>query len=429
MSALLFGAWPSQAASTGKLYSVTVSPPTVAAGVRTSFSAVIANPATQQQQVGSVNLTAPSGFKVVSASVPGPATASVSGSTVRLRDLSLDPGNTVTVSVVADAPCATQTSPWTVLAKQANDFNGPPGNTLTLDSAASSLTSSVTGACALRFFKQPANARVGQTVTSTAYTPSGPPVSVEVVDGGGARVTSSTAPISIALSGTGAGPLSGTTPVSAVSGLATFSNIAVGSPGSYVLVASSPGLTSVSSSVFRVDTVAVSCVEDVSCAGSATTSTTKLTVTADPLAGLPDAGFLTISFNVGFTLDCAGYEEFAPADTALINMSADRTKTEASTIAKKQMNLVPNNGASFLQTCLGSPEPFVTRPATPPLQVLPAAYDWDGNGSLDSVYVGLLPDCGPALAPCVSVRKKTGAGDGYIETRLPAGLGDPFRTH
>jgi hypothetical protein len=40
--------------------------------------------------------------------------------------------------------------------------------------------------------------------------------------------------------------------------------------------------------------------------------------------------------------------------------------------------------------------------------------------------VGLLPDCGKdSPGPCVTKRKKVGAGDGYIEARIPLGIGDP----
>ena len=43
----------------------------------------------------------------------------------------------------------------------------------------------------------------------------------------------------------------------------------------------------------------------------------------------------------------------------------------------------------------------------------------------DPQYVGLLPDCGAFAPPCVIARKKVGAGDGFIQARLPAGLADP----
>ena len=46
-------------------------------------------------------------------------------------------------------------------------------------------------------------------------------------------------------------------------------------------------------------------------------------------------------------------------------------------------------------------------------------FDWDGDGVDEPVYKGLLPDCD--APPCVSKRKKTNAGDGVIEARLPAG--------
>src|SRR3954447_6592214 len=179
------------AATTGKPYSLGISPASVAAGARTTFSATFSNPAGAQQQLGSANLTAPAGLIPRSASVAGAGTASVSGSTVVLRDLALQPGSSVTVAVVADVSCSPATVTWAVLAKQANGFNGPPGNDLTLV-APSSLTTTIAGQCKLQFATQPRNARVGEPVTGTPYGP-GPPVSVDVVDGAGTRVTTSSA--------------------------------------------------------------------------------------------------------------------------------------------------------------------------------------------------------------------------------------------
>jgi hypothetical protein len=417
---LAVGASPAAAAT--KPYTLNISPSSAPAGARVSFTATFANPADAQQQLGSANLTAPSGFRLVSASVPGPATATVSGGAVQLRGAALQPGSSLAVTVVADVPCSAGTGQWTVLAKQANDFKGPPGNDLTLDASGSSLTTAVTGACALRFVTQPANARVSQTITGTAYTPSGPPVSVEVIDGSGTRITSSTAPITLAL-GTiaGSGSLGGTTTVSASSGLASFGTLAIDAPGIYRLAASSPGLTSATSLAFRIDTVAVACAEDATCTGSIATSTSRLSVTAFPDALNPDAAFLTLSLRAGLTIDCGGYQEFTP-DTALMDVTAaDRTKTATLVIDKRQMNLTPNNGAAALEMCFGSPQPFVTNSGA--MATVQSAYDWNGDGTLDPVYVGLLPDCG--APPCVSARNKTGSGDGVIEARLPAGLADP----
>jgi hypothetical protein len=415
------GAAEASAATTSKPYTVNVSPASVSAGARATFTATFANPSGQQQQLGSANLTAPGAFQVVSASIPGPATATVSGSTVQLRGVALQPGTSVAVTVVADVPCTPGSGSWTVIAKQANDFSGSPGNNLSLVAAGSSLTTTVTGGCTLRFATQPANARAGQAITGTAYTPAASPVGVEVVDGGGTRVTTSGTPVTIALgAASGVGTLSGTTTVNTAAGLATFPGLAINAPGTYALAASSPGFTSATSVPFRIDTLAVVCLENTTCSGSLTTSTTTLDVTAPADSTAPDAGFLTMSFGAGVALDCAGYTEFSP-DTALVALTAARTKTATLTISKQQMNLFPNNGASFLELCFGSPEPFTTKSGAP--AIVQGSFDWDGDGTADPVYVGLLPDCG--AAPCVSKRRKTGSGSGVIDAKLPAGLGDP----
>ena len=138
---------------------------------------------------------------------------------------------------------------------------------------------------------------------------------------------------------------------------------------------------------------------------------------------LGDAGFLTLSFNSGPALNCDGYEEVSP-DTALVDFtSVNRAKTATLTIDKERMALIPNNGASFLEFCFGSPVAFTTKAG--PRSAIAGTYDWNGDGAVEAVYAGLLPDCAGQAPPCVSARKKVGAGDGLIEARIPAGIGDP----
>ena len=129
---LLLALTAASAPAASKPYSLTITPGTVAAGTQSTFTAHFAVPASASQQLGSADVTVPAGFTVVSASVPVPGTATVTGGTVRLRNLAVQPGHAVDATVVARAPCTAGTSSWTVLAKQANDFNGPPGNDLTL---------------------------------------------------------------------------------------------------------------------------------------------------------------------------------------------------------------------------------------------------------------------------------------------------------
>jgi hypothetical protein len=407
---------PAMAAT--KPFSVVVSPGSVAAGQSTTFSVTLTN-RTSQQQLGSANITVPSAFTAVSvADPPGAATATTNGDVVQLRNAGVAPGASIVVSVTATVPTTCMaTYGWSVVAKQANDFNGPPGNDLTLDPPTSSLTTSVAGGCALRFIagRQPAASRVNQTISALDYQPGGPSVQVEVIDGAGHRVTTSTASITVALGpSTGAGTLHGTLTVSASEGVASFGNLSIDAPGTYTLRATNGGLSAATSSTFRVDQVAVACIEDVTCSASIANGSTTFDVTAPGNAGT-DAGFLVLDNGVGVAIDCSGYTELTATPTVI--EGPDRAKTVTSTIDKSVMNAQPNNGASFLQMCFGAPYTFATRPGSTLTGV-------DTNGdSVDDFFYGLLPDCG--APPCVSSRKKTNAGDGVITTQTPGGAQDP----
>jgi hypothetical protein len=177
-----------------RAFSLVLAPPSVAAGAQ----ATLKNRSTYEK-LGSADITVPAELTGVSVTdPPGYATATLSGGVIEVRDAKLAPGASLALAITATAPCSGATLMWSATA------NSP----LTLDTASSQLTTTVTGACALRYVSghAPANARVGQTITASPYDTGGPAVQVEVVDGGGSRVTSSTASITIALGpGTGAG--------------------------------------------------------------------------------------------------------------------------------------------------------------------------------------------------------------------------------
>jgi hypothetical protein len=411
---------PPAAAAPPKQYTLSLSdsPPAVA-GRTVTFAATFTNGADQQQQLGSANLTAPAGFGVLAASVPAPATATVRGRTVELRNLSLQPGAPpLTVSVTAVVPCdAGSGSTWSVLAKQANNFNGPPGNDLAL-APGSVLATPVTGTCALRFVTEPANAEVGAVITGAAYDEGGPLVGVEAVDGAGERIATWGEPVTLGLAlGSALGTLSGGS-AAATGGLAEFPALRIDAPGWYRLMATSGSLaTAAPSAAFRIDTQATVCLEDLACTAAAATGRSDLTVTGLPNANA-DAGLLTLSFGAGLALNCDGYTELT-AGTAVFDVTGGRTKTAVLQIDKREMATVPNNGASFLELCFGSAQPFTTKSGTP--AVAAGAFDWDGDGVAEPVYRGLLPDCGPAAPPCVTKRQKVASGHGVIEALLPAG--------
>src|SRR5438132_611587 len=93
-----------------------------------------------------------------------------------------------------------------------------------------------------------------QPTSVTAGAPITPAVQVTAQDGLGNTVTSFTASVTVALGNNpGAGALTGTTSVTAVAGVATFSGLSVDKVGTgYTLTAVATGLTTGSSSVFNV---------------------------------------------------------------------------------------------------------------------------------------------------------------------------------
>ena len=113
---------------------------------------------------------------------------------------------------------------------------------------ATSTAFNITGGTAtkLAFIQQPTNAVAGAGIT--------PAITVQVQDNGGNLVTTSSASITLAISANpGSGTLSGTTTVSAVNGVATFSGLSINKTGTgYTLAVSSAGLTGTTSSTFNV---------------------------------------------------------------------------------------------------------------------------------------------------------------------------------
>jgi hypothetical protein len=95
----------------------------------------------------------------------------------------------------------------------------------------------------LAFVQQPSNVLAGVAIT--------PAVQVMVEDANGNAVTTATNPVTLALA-TGTG-LGGTLTVTPQNGIAAFSALTISAVGSYTLSATSPGLTSVTSSSFTVD--------------------------------------------------------------------------------------------------------------------------------------------------------------------------------
>lgn len=409
-------ALPASAPAATKPYTLNVSPSSVPAGQATTVTATYKN-TMGSQQLGSSNLTAPAGYTVTSATLPpGTAgTATISGSTIQLRNLALAPGASVTATIGIVPPCSSGTGTWSVVTKQSNDFNGTPGNNLSLDTRNSSLTTTTSGTCRLRFVTQPADAGANQTITDTDYTPLGGPIKVEYVDGVGNRINSSD---TITMSTSPSTTLGGTTTVSMVNGEASFGDLSIPAAGDYRLVATGPGGTSTQSNSFHVDGFGQKCTEDVDCGGTITNTARNQTLQVDAESNpdATDATTLTMSFTPDHQIDCPGYEEPAP-DTAVVD-APDRIKRVKLTLAASLVaGVSPLNP---LQSCIEAPYQFATRPLTPLTPV-----DEDKDGTPDH-WLGLLPDCVEVTTglllppPCVVDRGTNTNGSQWILSKLPA---------
>ena len=118
-------------------------------------------------------------------------------------------------------------------------FSGVPSVPFTATPTAGTATK-------LGFIQAPVNTSAGTTIA--------PAVRVAVQDGAGNTVTSATNAITVAIgTNPGGGSLSGTASVSAVNGVATFSNLSIDRTGSgYTLTAAADGLTGATSPGFDI---------------------------------------------------------------------------------------------------------------------------------------------------------------------------------
>jgi hypothetical protein len=397
--------------SSGKCYLAVVAPQSAVAGESHAFTVTVTNEATTQT-LGSVQVTAPSGFVVTGASG---GTASYTSGAALFLNLGLSHGQSATLTVDTTVPCTGSTSAWGTQAKQSNQFNGS-GNDFVLDPL-SSLAASVTGSCSLVFVGQPNGTAAGSQITTQVGSTGSPP-SVEVLDGAGNLLTSSTAAVTMAIgSNPASGTLSGTTTVDAVAGIASFAGLSIDQTGTgYTLGASSPGITSATSSYFAIWGVLQGC-SGGKCSGSSSTKTTTGTVTTSSAS---PGQFLGVGLG-GASFSCGGsYQPVSdPLSFDVLSQSgtADPNAQFAVKlqVSKQVVQSSGHPGASTWQICFGSNVPFTALPNTA------------GTATIGNVtyYTGLLPDCNntETNVPCVQSRNKDNAGN-VIVTFL--GSGDAF---
>lgn len=284
-------------------------------GVNTNYVVTLTNLISSQQTLGSANVYVPAGFTsiVLGAITPPPGKTwlppTLVGSVIQLRNPgpsntnALSPGQSVSVAFSAVSPCTPQQT-YSVLAraKQSNDFSGF-GNDLNLVGLQPVISIVVGCPDHLAFGQQPSPTIAGQPINS-ALLPAG--VTVRVEDAIGQLVTISTASVSMTHD-SGPGSLFGTSPVSAVNGVATFSDLAIDTAGTHTLLASSSPLTSATSVSFEVTGVTSRC--DQSPCGTATgvhATQDDVTVGGVSVPVGPCSGVCFVSLDEGFGDFCDG---------------------------------------------------------------------------------------------------------------------------
>lgn len=388
------GGWESQGA-----YSLVISPgpgTPVGSGQVASIKATFTNES-NSRTLGSANLFVPlvapnsPPFKVVSASAPaGSPTAtncrvlSVSLPCVQLRNVGLAPHASLTVSMQVQTPACQQGSRfvWLALARQSGNFEG---DFFTLDLAHSQLRTALDGACRLAFVTNPANAALNQPITGTPDDPTGPPVTVEVLNSNGAVVSGSDAPVTMSLAANpGGATLGGTTTVDASAGVATFTDLTLNRPGNgYELSASSGTLASATSSQFNIAGNVATCNAGQSCAVTDSNANGSIHILAN--AG-PGTGQLVESMESPLTGgQCESYNSLDRNTYFYITTVPRSTVATITIVPQTSLELLSNKILESQQICFGSTKEFVTNQGTP----APAATLPDGTQG----FIGLLPTC------------------------------------
>lgn len=435
------------AATSTKLFTAGVTPDTTAAGIsQQAFTFVLGNcgsgisgcAKSSQQTLGSANISLDPSFGNVSASV---STAGwqivqpVTGGLIQLRSsatrVALAPGQSISVSVVADTPSATGAYPWNTVVKQSNDFSGT-GNEFTLSGTAPRVL--VGFPDHLVFTTPPSTVQVTPLGGPASYICPAP--SVQVVAADGSAVTAGTASVTLLADTSFGDPgLAGTTVAAAVGGLATFGssactsglsaqNLGVGyrlrATASWTLGSYQAALsTAQSSSAFDVIQVLTICPANTTCTAAVNGRHTGASVFA---SSAPTTDPLELALGVDpipASTTCLPVNQ--PTGLEVVRVVVDnRDKSVALTFDKYLVQQIPDNGTPRFPVCFAAPwGGWVTASG--------------GSAILNATtneFEGLLPNCGASgLAggnPCVTSRGKSAASE-VVGVSIPflAGRADP----
>ncbi len=393
-------------------YSLSISPnasTAVGSGRTATITATFTNESSSHR-LGTADLFAPfvlppsHSFKVLTAtSSAGTATVSDKCPLARalvpcvaLRGAGLAPHTSLTITMKVQTPACLQGSNffWLAVAKQSGNIGiGEGGGFLTLDLANSQLRTALDGACKLLFSTGPADALPGSVITGTANDPSGPALSVEVVDSHGNVVTDSNVPVAMSLSSNpSSATLSGTRNVNASSGVASFGDLSVNLPGSgYRMKAASGTLTAATSAPFDIAGNSATCDAGASCQVTDTNPTGGVNIVAQAGAG---KGELIEATEAPLTDgECSDYDTLDQNGYVYESTVARGTVVTITIIPQSELKDPPKKVLQSQEICFGATKEFTDDQG----QLAPAATLPDGTPG----FVGLLPDCSEGdTGPC-----------------------------
>jgi hypothetical protein len=365
-------------------------------GGRPTLQLKLTNNSTQAQ-LGSANVTVPTGVLVTQATASPGTVLDWDGNVIKLRNVNLPPGSFTTVSIAAQVQCGANPvgSEWSFVVKQANDFNGT-GNDL---SPRGTLISTIPGNCSVSYSTQPTSAVRLTTITGKAYdsSASAPKVQLDIRSADGVLVTWWDGTVELTK---GADPssnhsalLGGGDPKTVVDGFVTFSPTLDVSATGYSLIATAQPLSAASGGVSPatttsdkfniVDAAGVCTSHNSNCPPVESTGPqTKAKIEAG--TGGSDNDVVVLAFNdPTVTVNCDGYVE--TSDVISYNVTqAVPTEVQGRAKLATLTLLAPyvTKAASKYDVCYQSTLSFPTKSGA--------------QATLDlatGLYTGLLPGC------------------------------------
>ena len=459
-------------AASNKPYSLSGVPGTIAAGANPGIAIEVSND-TKTQQLGSMEITLPSGFtfsddgtgtygSATSPDSSSPTAGLLPGTTnvLAVQNLSLQPGHVATIDITdVVAPGCTSLA-WNFSAQQANSWNSGNGaNYLTLTGGTYTPSGSfknqpvsTADGCALSFSVspavEPADAGAGQIITGTALTPpgaGGSPVSVQVVDTTTGKPIDVATDVTLSLNtvrlddATSSASLSGSGPIATDStGKATFAaSVNAGGAFTFTATASNSAIAPATSTQFRIWGAAATCSASGCSLPLGASNGENLTLTSSSTQGAVGASFDIVSF------DCSSAQYGGVA-------GIPNTQTVAWTVVN------PSDATGLKTTSIFIPDSLLTQTGVDPLLAvhymvcLSAPFQFHVAWTPDSLtnganglaqpdglvsgimggswYRGLLPDCqdvGGATSgnPCVSSRIHANGG---LTVTVESTVADPW---